>query len=87
MATFNGCEKLAYVCGLKIEAAGMKHDYDAALLGLPKPKYVVKFRNPTYDMSVHYNILSLYEWLNEYKQEFDRWNAEISESRQSAWED
>lgn len=87
MSKINQCHMIADQCLLKIEAAGMKHDYDAALVGLTKPKYVLKYTNPTYDLQVFWNAQDMYDFLIEYQKEFEKKNKEISNKRRQQWLD
>lgn len=82
MKTLNLCEMLADTCLLKIEKAGKKHDYEAALAGKPKPKYVVKNRHPTYDMAVFDGLPDMQKWLEKYHEEFKKFNEKIAAKRQ-----
>lgn len=62
-------QALAEELDLKLEPAGQKHSFEAALLDKPKPKYVIKNRRPTYDIEVFWNLTELMSWLNNRKKE------------------
>jgi hypothetical protein len=72
MKRLEKCEQLINAMNLKLEPAGKKHDYEAAIEGLPTPKFVVKHQNPSYDIKWFLNASDLLEWLQEAKHEYDQ---------------
>lgn len=83
MNLINKCQMIADKCLLKIEKASKKHDYEAAMMDLPTPKYVVKNRAPTYDMKVCWSQEEMHKWLSEYEREFEKFNKECAAKREA----